>query len=71
LQWIKPQSPPLNLQQALITQVSEQIIPVERLLLDLHSGRLFGIWGVYFMDLIAILILILAATGLFMWLQRR
>ena len=71
LQWIKPQSPPLNLQQALITQVSEQIIPVERLLLDLHSGRLFGIWGVYFMDLVAILILILASTGLFMWLQRQ
>jgi len=71
LQWIKPQSPPLNLQQALITQVSEQIIPLERLLLDLHSGRLFGIWGVYFMDLVAILILILASTGLFMWLQRQ
>jgi len=71
LQWIKPQSPPSNLEQALITQVSEQIIPVERLLLDLHSGRLFGIWGVYFMDLIAILILILAATGLFMWLKRQ
>ena len=71
LQWIKPQSAPSNLQQALVTQVSEQIIPVERLLLDLHSGRLFGIWGVYFMDLVAILILILASTGLFMWLQRK
>ncbi|WP_069471348.1 PepSY domain-containing protein [Candidatus Marithrix sp. Canyon 246] len=71
LQWIKPQSPPSNLEQALIAQVSEQIIPLERLLLDLHSGRLFGIWGVYVMDLVAILILILAATGLFMWLKRK
>lgn len=71
LQWIKPQSPPAKLQDALITQATEQIIPVERLLLDLHSGRLFGIWGVYFMDLVAILILILAPTGFIIWLQRK
>lgn len=43
---------------------------VERLLLDLHSGRLFGFGGVVFMDVMAILVSLLALTGMVMWLHR-
>ncbi len=45
-------------------------IPLERVILDLHSGRLFGYAGVIVFDLIAIAMVVLALTGLWMWLWR-
>ena len=42
-------------------------LTVERTLLDLHSGRIFGKWGVYFVDLIAVLFVFIALTGFWMW----
>lgn len=42
----------------------------ERLLLDLHSGRLFGIAGVWFADAIGIALLLLALSGICVWVQR-
>ncbi len=41
----------------------------ERVLLDLHSGRLFGAYGWFLSDLAALLILVLVASGL--WSFRR
>ncbi|HBE93373.1 MAG TPA: hypothetical protein DDW55_12970, partial [Gammaproteobacteria bacterium] len=38
-------------------------LPVERVLLDLHSGRIFGRAGVYLVDAAAILFLLLAVSG--------
>ena len=46
-------------------------ITVERLLIDLHSGRIFPRIGVLLMDLIAVLLIGLGITGLLMWLRRR
>ncbi|HEX4869833.1 MAG TPA: PepSY domain-containing protein [Moraxellaceae bacterium] len=42
----------------------------EQVLLDLHSGRLFGRAGVILMDAMAILFMILAVSGLVMWRRR-
>jgi hypothetical protein len=42
----------------------------ERFLLDLHSGRLLGPWGVWLMDAMALLFVFLAASGLFMAKRR-
>ena len=42
-------------------------LTAERTLLDLHSGRIFGKWGVYFVDLIAVLFVLIAITGIWMW----
>lgn len=39
-------------------------ISLYRLVLDLHSGRIFGTFGPYFMDLAAISLIILGITGL-------
>lgn len=44
-------------------------ISVERFLLDLHSGRLFGRAGVYLMDAMAILFIILALSGVWAWIN--
>lgn len=46
-------------------------IPLERVLLDLHSGRLFGNVFVYIMDFSAILLIILSLSGLTIWLHIR
>jgi hypothetical protein len=44
----------------------------ERLLLDLHSGRLFGRLGVLWIDVVGVLIATLATSGVAMWwLHRR
>lgn len=42
----------------------------ERLLLDLHSGRLFGQWGVYVVDVAAIILLLLALSGVWVWFTK-
>lgn len=43
----------------------------ERLLLDLHSGRLPGRWGVWVMDAVAVLLACVASSGLTMWWLHR
>ena len=43
----------------------------ERVLLDLHSGRLFGRYGTWVMDIAAGLLLVLVMTGIWLWTQRR
>jgi hypothetical protein len=44
-------------------------LSTERLLTDLHSGRILGSAGTLFMDAIAVLLMILSATGIFMWMR--
>ena len=46
-------------------------LPVERVLLDLHSGRILGQAGVYLVDAAAILFLLLAMSGVWLWTRRR
>ncbi len=48
-----------------------RILRWERVLLDLHSGRLFGTPGPWLMDVAAILMLFLACSGIFIWLKRK
>ncbi|NND54433.1 MAG: hypothetical protein HKN56_05610 [Gammaproteobacteria bacterium] len=46
-------------------------ITVERLLLDLHSGRLIGRAGVWLADFAAVLFILLALSGLWLWSKTR
>lgn len=43
----------------------------ERFLLDLHSGRLFGTFGVWFVDICALFMLFLAFSGTYTWVYAR
>jgi len=63
-------APPALRQQAL-AHARGHSISWERLLADLHSGRLFGVVGIIVADLAALLLLLLAATGLFLWSRRQ
>jgi hypothetical protein len=48
-----------------------RILPWERVLLDLHSGRLFGTPGPWLMDAAAMLMLFLAGSGVAIWSKRK
>ena len=44
---------------------------LEQVILDTHSGRLFGVAGVYFADLIAGLTILLTLIGVYLWVRRK
>jgi hypothetical protein len=47
-------------------------LDLERLVLDLHSGRLFHpTWGVYIMDASAIIMMFLGLSGIWVWWSRK
>jgi len=56
--------------QALNSAYRGDGLPLERVLLDIHSGRILGSAGVYLMDGAAILFLLLAVSGVWLWLKR-
>ena len=61
---------PLSLQQAIQRQINGGGVSWERVVQDLHSGRIFGSVGVWVVDLVGLLLLVLAATGLMTWWWR-
>lgn len=46
-------------------------LSMERVIQDLHSGRLFGAYGIYVMDAAAVALLWLAFSGLWVWWKRK
>lgn len=60
---------PAPLRAAIAERLAATTLSWERVLLDLHSGRLFGRLGPWLVDLAALAVAILATTGCFMWLR--
>ena len=69
--WSEHRDLPRSQVEKLRTLNAGHSINHERVVLDLHSGRLFGPWGVYLMDLMAIFMCVLAITGSWLWLRRK
>lgn len=69
VRWAEPSAAPEPLGQAILQRHRGAGLSLERVLLDLHSGRLLGRFGVYVMDAAAILMLVLAASGTWLWLR--
>ena len=70
IEWKQPAPLPDPLYRALVEHYRGEVLPVERVLLDLHSGRIFGRYGVWVMDAAAVLLILLPVTGIWMWLRR-
>jgi len=64
---------PGTLPAAVVTNLPahNQWLTWERVVLDLHSGRVFGRFGVILMDAAALLLMCLASSGVLMWLLHR
>ena len=69
--WSIPGPAPGELTQAIGRHYRGDGISLERLLLDLHSGRIFGPVGILVYDLLALAVGFLAISGLVFWLHGR
>jgi len=65
--WAQADALPPALRDAIATRAGLPDLPWSRLLLDLHSGRLFGPAGVYVVDLLGLGAVVLAVTGFVNW----
>jgi len=68
-QWSSPAPAPEDLLRAITRQYRGEVINLERLLLDIHSGRFFGKGGIIFYDLVALAVGFLAISGLVFWFR--
>jgi hypothetical protein len=72
VQWSRPTSPDKQLEQALLKIYRGEGLSLERILLDLHSGRMLNArWGIYIMDAAALVMLWLGFSGAWVWWSRR
>ena len=69
--WSRPTEPSPALRAALQHSWRGTGLTLERMLLDLHSGRILGSRGIYLVDAAAVLFLLLAISGVWLWGKRR
>jgi hypothetical protein len=67
--WAEQAAAPAALQQLLAESYRGRGLSAERVLLDLHSGRILGWGGVWLVDAVAVLLMVLALSGVWMWLR--
>ena len=60
-----------KLKRALQQHYRGEVLPIERVVLDMHSGRFLGKAGPWLMDAAAVALILLALSGSWMWLKRR
>jgi hypothetical protein len=71
IQWANTATLAAALAQSLRQHYRGEVLPLERLVLDLHSGRFFGKAGPWVFDAAAVLLILLALSGAWIWLKRR
>lgn len=67
--WIRAQSVSLQQEQQASLAYRSQFLTLERIILDAHSGRILGLFGVLFMDAVAILLILLSLSGVYIWIR--
>lgn len=67
--WSAVQHTPTHISTSIENKFLTSILPLERVLLDIHSGRFFGKIGVFIVDLSAVFLIILAFSGCAIWLN--
>jgi hypothetical protein len=71
IEWAVPAQLEAKLRTSLQHHFRGEVLPIERVLLDLHSGRFFGQLGPWIFDAAAVLLLLLSLSGTWIWLKRR
>lgn len=66
---VEPQPLPAGLRANIANRLASTTLSWERVLLDLHSGRLFGRLGPWLIDFVAVAVAALAVTGCILWLR--
>lgn len=68
--WSRSGTLPSAMHETLLARYRGNGLSLERVMLDVHSGRILGAWGVYVMDGAALLMLFLAGSGIWLWIMR-
>lgn len=71
VKWAAAESLPDPIREQTAGALRGDALSLERILLDLHSGRIFGGYGPWLMDTAAVLLLVLAGTGITGWWRGR
>ncbi|MBL4871275.1 MAG: PepSY domain-containing protein [Robiginitomaculum sp.] len=64
---LKPSQLPANILAQTLRRYSGEGLPASRVLLDIHTGRIFGKLGPWIMGLSSLLLIALSLSGIFMW----
>lgn len=70
INWSAPSKLPVAVYQTMLERYRGKGLNMERVILDLHSGRLLGHYGIYFTDIVAVLMVFLACSGFWLWSTR-
>lgn len=71
LEWVKAIDAPIKITRKLQYEFVSSELTLERVILDLHSGRLATKLGVWVVDLAALLMIFLALSGLWVWFSKK
>ncbi len=71
IHWAAPHAISTHFKAELQHHFRGESLPVERVLLDLHSGRFFGRYAPWLFDAVAILLTALALSGTWLWFRRK
>jgi len=71
VQWPSPAVAPDALIEKQVADYRGRFLSWERMLRDLHGGRIFGRVGVVLLDILALALLVIAVTGVCLWTFRR
>lgn len=71
VRWSTPEPAPPDLRDRIVGLQRGAQLSWEKVILDLHTGRILGTAGVYLMDGAAVLLTGLAFTGLWHWIRRQ
>ncbi len=69
IKWIAPSTATIEQNQQATLNFKAQYLTLERIVLDAHSGRIFGVFGVLFMDFVALLLILLSLSGIYIWVR--
>ena len=71
IQWSQAAPVPAPMASSLRQQMRHLVLPWDRVLLDIHSGRIIGPVGPWLMDAAAIFLIFLGCSGAWIWLRQR
>lgn len=71
IDWSVASDPRPELSAVIASSYGDSLLSWERLILDIHSGRVFGGFGAVLVDLMALLFVFMAATGVWIWSRKR
>lgn len=69
--WSVQEPMPESVEKQLATYFHGFGVSIEQVILDIHNGRIISKFGVWVLDLIAVLMIVLSISGFWLWFRRR